>query len=85
MPEPGATIVAKDTGLTVGARVYAWADLSLAAADLVRGEISPTTGSTITYVKAIEIHSPSGPVLLIDDQITNARAMIDALWRKLRR
>jgi hypothetical protein len=84
MPAGGTAIRADDNGLALGSRTMPWSALALTAVDLGQGQASPEGGSTITYIKAVELQSAEGPVLLIDDQITNSRALLDMVWRKLR-
>ena len=84
MPAGGTAIRADDAGLALGTRAIPWSALALTAVDLGQGQASPEGGSTITYIKAIELQSAAGPVLLIDDQITNSRALLDMVWRKMR-
>jgi hypothetical protein len=84
MPAGGTAIRADDTGLTLGSRTMPWSAFALTAVDLGQGQASPEGGRTITYIKAVELQSAAGPVLLIDDHITNSRALLDTVWRKLR-
>jgi hypothetical protein len=82
MPPTGAVVVVEADGLGIGQDRYAWSALAVGAID-----VSATTfnDAPLNLIERLELEGAAGRPLVLDAVlISNGRAVVDEIWRRLR-
>jgi hypothetical protein len=82
MPPLGAPVVVDLAGLGVGADLHPWNDLAVSAIDITATSFNDVP---LTLIERLELDAGGArPIVLDAVLISNGRAAVDEIWRRLR-